>query len=347
MPRRPARPVSWVYSPGVRNSWCSPVNFDQLLDHHRPGRHVDAERQRLGGEHHLHQALDEARLDRLLERRHHARRGGRRCRPRARPGTGRSRARRGRRRSSAAERGVDDLADARRARSPVGEPQPGVEALLGRLVARVAAEDEVDRRQHPLARRAARRPRPAAACTAGAGRAAPRVALPRRRAAAASASSRGSPSGFGRPSTNVGSRCRRSWVRSPTRYRFSSSTGRRSSMIAVGRPAHRRDPVGQLLGVRHRGRQAHQPHVGGQVDDHLLPHRAAVGVLEVVHLVEHDERRPSSAGDAGVDHVAQHLGGHHHDRRVAVDRVVAGEQADAVGAVARGRGRGTSGSTAP
>ena len=26
----------------------------------------------------------------------------------------------------------------------------------------------------------------------------------------------------------------------------------------------------------------------GQVDDHLLPHRAAGAVLEVVHLVEHD-----------------------------------------------------------
>ena len=30
MPRRPARPVSCVYSPGVRNSWCSPVNFDSF-----------------------------------------------------------------------------------------------------------------------------------------------------------------------------------------------------------------------------------------------------------------------------------------------------------------------------
>ena len=27
IPRRPARPVSWVYSPGVRRWWCSPVNF--------------------------------------------------------------------------------------------------------------------------------------------------------------------------------------------------------------------------------------------------------------------------------------------------------------------------------
>ena len=41
------------------------------LDHDRAGRHVDAERQRLGGEHHLDEPLGEARLDRLLERRHH------------------------------------------------------------------------------------------------------------------------------------------------------------------------------------------------------------------------------------------------------------------------------------
>ena len=39
--------------------------------HHRPRRHVDAQCQGLGGEHHLHQPFDEAGLDRLLERRHH------------------------------------------------------------------------------------------------------------------------------------------------------------------------------------------------------------------------------------------------------------------------------------
>ena len=29
-PRRPARPASCVYSPGVSSSWCSPVNFDSF-----------------------------------------------------------------------------------------------------------------------------------------------------------------------------------------------------------------------------------------------------------------------------------------------------------------------------
>ena len=27
MPRRPARPVSWVYSAGVTSTWASPLNF--------------------------------------------------------------------------------------------------------------------------------------------------------------------------------------------------------------------------------------------------------------------------------------------------------------------------------
>ena len=44
----------------------------QLLDHDRSRRHVDPDGQGLGGEHDLHEALDEALLDDLLHRRHHA-----------------------------------------------------------------------------------------------------------------------------------------------------------------------------------------------------------------------------------------------------------------------------------
>ena len=72
----------------------------------------------------------------------------------------------------------------------------------------------------------------------------------------------------------------------------------------------------------------------------------AVGVLEVVDLVEHDVGEDRQVG-AGVDHVAQHLGGHHHHRRVTVDRVVAGEQPDPVGAVETAEVARTSGWTAP
>ncbi len=56
--------------------------------------------------------------------------------------------------------------------------------------------------------------------------------------------------------------------------------------------------------------------------------------------------RPVERVAALVEHVAKHLGGHHDDRRLAVDRVVAGQQPHAFGAVLRRRGRRTSGSTA-
>ncbi len=47
------------------------VPLDELLEHHRAGRHVDAQRQGLGGEDDLDQAADEQLLDDLLERRQH------------------------------------------------------------------------------------------------------------------------------------------------------------------------------------------------------------------------------------------------------------------------------------
>jgi hypothetical protein len=92
-----------------------------------------------------------------------------------------------------------------------------------------------------------------------------------------------------------------------------------------GAAAHGLDPRRHLLGVRHRGREAHEGHLRRQVDDHLFPHRSAVAVLEVVHLVEHDVAQAVERGRRRVDHVAKDLGGHHHDRCLAVERVVAGE----------------------
>ena len=100
-----------------------------------------------------------------------------------------------------------------------------------------------------------------------------------------------------------------------------------------GRSAHGRDPVGELLGIGHGGGQAHEPHLGREVDDHLLPHRAAVRVLQVVHLVEHHEPQIPQRARAAVDHVAQDLGRHHDDGSVTVDAVVAGEEPDAPGAM--------------
>ncbi len=101
-----------------------------------------------------------------------------------------------------------------------------------------------------------------------------------------------------------------------------------------GLAAHGGQPLAELLGVRDGRRQRHQGDRLGQVDDDLLPHRAAGPVGEVVHLVHDHEPQADQGAGAGVQHVAQHLGGHHHDRRLAVDDVVAGQQADLLGAVA-------------
>ena len=95
-----------------------------------------------------------------------------------------------------------------------------------------------------------------------------------------------------------------------------------------GVAAHRLDPAAELLGVAHRRRQADQQHVVGQMQDHLFPHRAAHPVGQKMHLVHDDVRKPVQCRRIRVEHVSQHFGGHHHDVGVAVDRLVAGEQAD-------------------
>ena len=69
--------------------------------------------------------------------------------------------------------------------------------------------------------------------------------------------------------------------------------------------------------------------VGRGEDEHLLPHRSPVRVLEVVHLVQHDEPEPGQLGRTGEEHVAQDLGRHDDHRGVGPVRDVAGEQPDA------------------
>ena len=96
---------------------------------------------------------------------------------------------------------------------------------------------------------------------------------------------------------------------------------------------HGLDPAAELLGVAHRRRKADKANVFGQVQDHLLPHRAAHPVGEEVHLVHHDMRKPVQGIRIRVQHVAQHFGGHDDDRSIAVDRLIAGQQADTVLAV--------------
>ena len=99
--------------------------------------------------------------------------------------------------------------------------------------------------------------------------------------------------------------------------------------------AHGLDPAAELLGVAHRRRQADQSDVVGQMQDDFLPHRTAHPVGEEMHLVHHYIRKSLQRRRIRIQHVAQHFGGHHHDGRVRVDRLVAGQQPDLVFAVAR------------
>ncbi len=93
----------------------------------------------------------------------------------------------------------------------------------------------------------------------------------------------------------------------------------------LGLAAHGLQPLAELLGVGHRRRQGGERHGFGKVDDHLLPGGAPERVGEVVHLVHDDVPEAVESPRARVEHVAQHLGRHDHDRRLAVDGVVAGQ----------------------
>lgn len=95
-------------------------------------------------------------------------------------------------------------------------------------------------------------------------------------------------------------------------------------------------PRAEFLGVADRRGQADQPHIGRQVQDDLFPHRAAEAVREIVHLVHHYEGQPAQGIRGGIEHVAQHLGGHHHHRRIRIDRLVSGEQTHLIAAVPLG-----------
>ena len=92
--------------------------------------------------------------------------------------------------------------------------------------------------------------------------------------------------------------------------------------------AHLGQPVSELLGVAHRGRQRDDLYRIGQADDHFLPDGAAEPIGQVMHLIHHDEPKIAERAGPGVDHVAQHLGGHDDHRRLGIDRCVAGQQTD-------------------
>ncbi len=228
-------------------------------------------------------------------------------------------------------------------RDPVllgGEPQRAAQTLLDRTVAAGAGEDERDGRQQALAIQGGDDVRP---------RRWPVQARTARPPTPAAGLPVGQPVCF----TAVGDVAHQFGVHAVRRPTLAGSVvveqveqpladqhvlPQRDRPVLVdhhgGVAAHGFDPAAELLGVAHRRRQAHQPHLLGQVQDDLLPHRATHPIGEEVHLIHHHVRETLQRIGTRVEHVAEHLGGHHHHRGVAVDRLVAGEQPDALGTVA-------------
>ena len=64
----------------------------------------------------------------------------------------------------------------------------------------------------------------------------------------------------------------------------------------------------------------------GKVNNRLFPHRAAETVRQVVHLIHHHIAQTGQRGRVGVEHVAQHLGGHHDHGCFRVNARIAGQQ---------------------
>ncbi len=303
------------------------VPLVELLEHDRAGGHVDAEREGLGREDGPDQALGEQLLDDLLEDREHARVvGGDAASQREHPVV-------------VAEDGevlVGDVAgppggdglDLLRLGGR-GQPQARLQALLDGGVAAGPAEDERDRGEQPgrvepvddlraVRRRVALGPVAAAAGAAG---------------GLADLLAPGQPHQFRVDLTVV---IVDEQVVEAAAGQHVLPQRHRPVLVDddLGAAADLGEPVAELLGVGDRGRQRDHPNGLGEVDDHLFPDRAAGPVGQVVHLVEDDVAEVPERGRAGVEHVPQHLGGHHHDRGAAVDGVVAGEQAHRVAVVA-------------
>ena len=93
-----------------------------------------------------------------------------------------------------------------------------------------------------------------------------------------------------------------------------------------GLAPHLAEPVAELLGVGDRGGQGDHLNPGRKVNDDLLPYRSAEAVGQVVDLVHDHESQPIQVTGVRVEHVAEHLGGHHHHVCAGVDRGVTGEQ---------------------
>ena len=96
---------------------------------------------------------------------------------------------------------------------------------------------------------------------------------------------------------------------------------------------HGAQPVAEVLHIADGRRQRRDLHSGGQPEDDLLPYSTAEPVGQVVHLIHDDVPQVVQPCRGSVDHVAQHLSGHHHHRSIAIDRGIARQQPHPVCAV--------------
>ena len=324
------------------------VVLDQPFQHDGAGRHVDAQSQCLRGEDGFHQTGGEQLLDGVPEHRQQSGVvGGQAAQQAFAPfvivehhqiGLG-----------QIGTPAVDDLGDPV-AFGLVGQAHRGTQALLDRGIAPGAREHERDGRQQPgLVQRAddvgpARWPvhrGPAAGASAPVSAASPGLPV---HEPVRLATMRDVPqqlridAGLTLAATlaSVDALGQVEQVEEPLAHQHVLPQRHRAVFIDDdGRvTANSLNPAAELLGVTHRRRQADQPDLVGQMQDHFLPHRAAHAVGQEVHLVHHHIGQSVQCMRIGVEHVAQHFGGHHHDVRVTVDRLVAGEQADAFGSVA-------------
>ena len=281
------------------------VELLQLLHHHAAGRHIDAQRQRLGGEHHLDQSLFEQPLDDLPEQRHHARMMGGEALLQSEAEPGEPQRLEVLRAQLAVDHLIDDAAD-----TPHlvlgGQLQSGVQALIHGLVAAVAGEDERDARQQteivefvdhgPTARhmpfrfalrlmRATGSPAfPAAVAVA---RAPGRLPVELIQPADQMRVQRGGRAAIGVMTVQV------------DELRLGPIVGLHEHMLLQrhgpvlgddqrGLAAHRGEPAREILHVGDRGRQRHDADAPRQVDDDLLPHRPAEPVGQIMDLVQDD-----------------------------------------------------------
>ena len=301
-----------------------PGELGQLLDHYRTGRHVYPERKSLGGEYRLHQARSEAALHRLLERRDHAGvvGGVAGFQPGEPPSVVEHP-------QVVVRQGLHVLLGDGPDLAPLvggGEALAFAPALGHGVVACRPAENEIDRRQHAVVGQQIDHLDPP-----GGEKPAPRP--PAHPGVAERLGIQGCGLRVG-PAVHQG-RHQQQAIGALVAEQVEVVQLHRAPLLDNGRglSPNRGDPVGQLLRVRDRRRQADEVHRRGAVDDHFLPDRAPVSVLQVMNLVENHIPQSVERRRRSVDHVAQDLGRHDDDRGGAVDRVVPGEQAYLLGSV--------------